>query len=89
MNIASPFSSNAVMYVTTVNKVMFLTFLFQSTLLLAPQDKHLVVHKIQVLPRKTNFPIHSVLILNLQDVILKVMLHESICNNRWENVEKY
>lgn len=77
------------MYATTVNKVMFLTFLFQSTLLLAAQDKHLVLHKIQVLPRKTNFPIHLVLILNLQDVILKVMLHETICNNRWENVEKY
>lgn len=86
------------MYVTTANKVkvkvkvkkkvMFLTFLFQSTLLLAPQNKHLVVYKIQVLPRKTNFPTHSVLILNLQDVILKVMLNETICNNRWENVEK-
>ena len=89
MNITSPFSSNAVIYVTTVNKVTFLTFIFQSTLLLAPHDKHLVVHKIQVLPRKTNFPIHSVLILNLQDVIVKVMLHETISNNRWANVEKY
>ena len=89
MNMASPFNSNAAMCVTTVNKVMFETFLFQSTLLLAPQDKHFVVHKIQVLPRKTNFPIHSVLILNLQDVILKVMLHETICNNHWENFEKY
>ena len=48
-----------------------------------------VVYKIQVLPRNTNFPTHSVLILNLQDVILKVMLHETISNNCWENVEKY
>ena len=52
MNIASPFSSNAVMYVTTVNKVTFLTFIFQSTLLLAPQDKQLIVHKIHGFTKK-------------------------------------